>query len=71
MRSPASEQKEREWGRGRGGARETGEQSLQINENQQHLLATGDEVCPRDVQNCVCGCVIVCARPCGSVCDSE
>lgn len=24
MRSPASEQKEREWGRGRGGARETG-----------------------------------------------
>ena len=25
MRSPASEQKEREWGRGRGGARETGE----------------------------------------------
>lgn len=28
MRSPASEQKEREWGSGRGGARETGKHKV-------------------------------------------
>lgn len=41
----------------RGSQRDWQTQSLQINENQQHLLTIGDEVCPRGVWSCVCLCV--------------
>jgi hypothetical protein len=59
MRSPASEQKERVGKRERGSQRDWQTQSLQINENQQHLLTIGDEVCPRGVWSCVRGCECV------------
>lgn len=37
-----------------GSQRDWQTQSLQINENQQHLLTIGDEVCPRGIWSCVC-----------------
>lgn len=67
MRSPASEQKE-SGEEGEGEPERLATQSLQINENQQHLLTIGDEVCPRGVWSCVCGCVYVAL--CEIVCTS-
>lgn len=77
MRSPASEQKEREWGRGRGGARETGKyrvcRLMKINS----ICSQLEMKCALEVFGIVCVAVyvwlsvILCVRPWGSVCDCE
>lgn len=73
MRSPASEQKEREWGRGRGGAGETGKHRACRLMKTNSICSQLEMKCALEVLRALCVtvymwlCVILCVRPCGSV----
>lgn len=59
MRSPASEQKEREWGRGRGGARETGKHRVCRLMKTNSICSQLEMKCALEVFGTVCGAVYV------------
>lgn len=71
MRSPASEQKEREWGRGRGGARETGKHRVCRLMKTNSICSQLEMKCALEVFGAVCVavyvwlCVNLCIQSCG------